>query len=392
MMRARPQRLNSTLSPELQRAAYGRLGAVALTLGGVTATLRTVDIIGGPPTALATPIRWTLAAVAVAICLSVFIAIKRRYLTDRQALACGAAFQIVQGLLAAIGFHATGLADGIEIRGWTPIAVWMMLYPLIIPAPPRRVLIATLLTAATDPIGLWINVLAGASLPEATVLSHLFLPTLLACIVAPVTARIVYSLTVEVKRARELGSYRLVRRLGQGGMGEVWRAEHCMLARPAALKLIRPQLLGADERSRKAAVARFDQEARATAALRSTAHRQRLRLRRDGRGRVLLRDGAARRHEPRDAGSAIRPADAGAGGLSASPGLPFARRSARRGLIHRDIKPANIFTCRLGPDVDFVKVLDFGLVKQMATSDAQAVTVQAMSRWGRRPVSRRKSR
>ena len=48
----------------------------------------------------------------------------------------------------------------------------------------------------------------------------------------------------EVKRARELGSYSLEEKLGEGGMGEVWRARHRMLARPAAIKLIRPSFAG----------------------------------------------------------------------------------------------------------------------------------------------------
>ena len=48
-----------------------------------------------------------------------------------------------------------------------------------------------------------------------------------------------------MQRARELGSYRLVELIGRGGMGEVWRATHRMLARPAAIKLIKPELLGA---------------------------------------------------------------------------------------------------------------------------------------------------
>src|SRR6185369_857212 len=65
-------------------------------------------------------------------------------------------------------------------------------------------------------------------------------PYLLVVIMAYVAARVVYSLGTEVSRARELGSYHLVERLGQGGMGEVWRATHQMLARPAAIKFIHP--------------------------------------------------------------------------------------------------------------------------------------------------------
>ena len=72
----------------------------------------------------------------------------------------------------------------------------------------------------------------------------LVFPYLLVVGMAYVGARVVYHLGTEVKRARELGSYRLEEKLGQGGMGEVWRARHRMLARPAAIKLIRPSLAG----------------------------------------------------------------------------------------------------------------------------------------------------
>ena len=72
----------------------------------------------------------------------------------------------------------------------------------------------------------------------------LVFPYLLVVVMAYVGARVVYALGTEVSRARELGSYRLVEQLGEGGMGEVWRARHRLLARPAAIKLIRPSLAG----------------------------------------------------------------------------------------------------------------------------------------------------
>jgi serine/threonine-protein kinase len=79
-------------------------------------------------------------------------------------------------------------------------------------------------------------------------------------IMAYVGARVVYQLGTEVKRARELGSYRLAEKLGQGGMGEVWRGRHRLLARPAAIKLIRPAADGRPGLSPEA-VRRFEREA-----------------------------------------------------------------------------------------------------------------------------------
>src|SRR3989441_979478 len=99
-------------------------------------------------------------------------------------------------------------------------------------------------------------------LDPAQVFFGLVFPYLLVVGMAYVGARVVYQLGTEVKRARELGSYRLEEKLGQGGMGEVWRAQHRMLARPAAIKLIRPSF-AADGRVGVSAeaVRRFEREA-----------------------------------------------------------------------------------------------------------------------------------
>ena len=97
----------------------------------------------------------------------------------------------------------------------------------------------------------------------------LILPYLLVVLVAYVGTRVVYNLGAELHRARELGSYRLVERLGEGGMGEVWRAQHRFLARPAAIKLMRPEALGGSSVERQALSLRFEREAQATASMRS---------------------------------------------------------------------------------------------------------------------------
>ena len=75
----------------------------------------------------------------------------------------------------------------------------------------------------------------------------LVFPYLVVLLMAYVGSRVVYRLGAAVRKAREMGSYRLVERLGEGGMGEVWRAQHRLLARPAAIKLIRPEVLGATD-------------------------------------------------------------------------------------------------------------------------------------------------
>src|SRR6185503_18208346 len=116
----------------------------------------------------------------------------------------------------------------------------------------------------------WTAVALGAPRPATADAAQMFVFTILACFLAPLGAKIVYGLTVEVKRAREMGSYRLVGKIGEGGMGEVWRAEHRMLARGAAIKLIQPGMLGSGDALRaREVMKRFEREAQATAALRS---------------------------------------------------------------------------------------------------------------------------
>jgi serine/threonine-protein kinase len=181
---------------------------------------------------------------------------------------------------------------------------------------------------------------------------------------AYVGSRVVYSLGTEVKRARELGSYQLEERLGQGGMGEVWRARHRMLARPAAIKMIRPALTaGARAEVSAEAVRRFEHEAQATARLRSphTVNLFDFGVAENGSFyyAMELLDGLdaetlVRRFGPLPAERVVYLLTQICHSLSEADAC---------GLVHRDIKPANIFVCRYGEDYDFVKVLDFGLVK-----------------------------
>lgn len=159
--------------------------------------------------------------------------------------------------------------------------------------------------------------------------------------------------------AAEFGSYVLERRLGVGGMGEVWRARHRLLARPAALKLIKRTAEHADDAS---VVARFEQEARLTAALTSlhtvtvfdfghlddgTCYYVMELLEGDDLDGFLKRQGFL----PPEAVVHVL--------LQICDSLHEAHEA---GLVHRDLKPANIFIARLGGDDSVVKVLDFGLV------------------------------
>ena len=185
-------------------------------------------------------------------------------------------------------------------------------------------------------------------------------------------SRIIWGLNVEVTRARRLGSYQLETLLGRGGMGEVWRASHQMLARPAAVKLIHPEALAKDATRAQAILGRFEQEAQAIASLRSPHTVQLYDFGRAEDGAFYyvmeLLEGLdlstlVDKYGPQDSARVIHLL------VQACHSLEEAHRP---GLIHRDIKPANLFVCRYGTDDDFVKVLDFGLVKEVSAQGAKA--------------------
>jgi serine/threonine-protein kinase len=255
-----------------------------------------------------------------------------------------------------------------------------MLFSVVVPTPPRVALLSAALSLACVPVVFAANVSRHSNAPvdsEFFFFSLVF-PYLIVLLMAYVGARVVYRLGAAVRQARELGSYRLVERLGRGGMGEVWRAEHRLLARPAAIKLIRPEVLGAnDPEARRLLVRRFEREAQATALMRSS-HTMALYdfgVADDGTFYHVMElldgfdlEALVRRFGPVPAERAVHLLCQVCDSLS---------EAHEAGLIHRDVKPANIYVCRYGREVDFVKVLDFGLVKHTGAPAPGAELVTA---------------
>ncbi|MFT7578528.1 MAG: tRNA A-37 threonylcarbamoyl transferase component Bud32 [Myxococcota bacterium] len=244
---------------------------------------------------------------------------------------------------------------------WT--CMFIILFPVFIPVGPRRIVLASLLAAAMNPLGYLIgeqSMLFGPA--SATTLASLFFPPLVCALAAWIPARALSSMGQRVNRARRLGSYELVERLGMGGMGEVWRAKHRLLARPAAIKLIRmAKAVTADATA--ATRERFEREAQITANLESphTVSLYDFGVAEDGtfyyvmellRGQDL--ESLIRDNGPLPAERAIHLL------IQATESLQEAHS---HGLIHRDVKPANIWVGPRAGHHDFVKVLDFGLVK-----------------------------
>jgi len=170
-------------------------------------------------------------------------------------------------------------------------------------------------------------------------------------------ARTIFRLRVEVAEARHLGQYSLKRRIGVGGMAEVYLAEHRLLKRPCAVKLIRPGAV-TDPR----AMQRFEREVRLTAKL---SHPNTVEVYDYGR----TEDGTYYYVMEYLSGLSLDELVNGLGPLP--PGRVVyllrqvcgaLREAHAAGLIHRDIKPSNIFAARPGGLGDVAKLLDFGLV------------------------------
>ncbi|HEX6104956.1 MAG TPA: serine/threonine-protein kinase [Gemmatimonadales bacterium] len=252
-----------------------------------------------------------------------------------------------------------------------PMISWIgpviLMFAAIVPAPPAKMLAAGLLAASMNPLGMLLGRAAGEfSFDGAAALLVMHHPDFLLLGVAVVISHVVTRLGQQVTKEREMGSYRLGALLGRGGMGEVYLASHRMLARPAAIKLLRPEMLaGGNVRRAQLAATRFRREAEAAARLRSphTVELYDFGVTQEGTLYLVreLRDGGdletlVRRNGPLPAGRVVHIL------RQVCESLEEAHRA---GLVHRDIKPANIHLGRAGLYQDFVKVLDFGLVKSV---------------------------
>ena len=204
---------------------------------------------------------------------------------------------------------------------------------------------------------------------------------------ATIVSRVIYGLRQQVAEANELGQYILEEPIGGGGMGEVWRARHRLLIRPAAIKLIRPQALPAMAGDSELLMRRFEREARATAALKSphTVQLYDFGATEDGRLYYVMElldgldlDTLVRQLGPLPAERVVRLLRQVCAALQDAHG---------NGLVHRDIKPANVVVSRAGTTFDFVKVLDFGLVKLDSPRGAgkDAINLSAEDSWSGTP-------
>jgi serine/threonine-protein kinase len=213
------------------------------------------------------------------------------------------------------------------------------------------------------PAATWPKGPVGSMAPSITIYSLVWWSVAVA--IAAGISKVIYGLRKEVRDSKRLGQYALEEKLGEGGMGVVYRASHAMLRRPTAVKLLLPG------KSTDAALARFEREVRRTAML---THPNTVTVFDFGRTEagvfyyaMELLDGVTLSDVidldgPQSDERVIHLLLQAAGALA---------EAHDAGLIHRDIKPANILLVNRGGIPDLVKVVDFGLVKDVRTEDPE---------------------
>ncbi|MDF2694919.1 MAG: serine/threonine kinase, partial [Labilithrix sp.] len=177
-------------------------------------------------------------------------------------------------------------------------------------------------------------------------------------------SQVIYGLHERIQDVVQMGQYQLIEKVGEGGMGSVWRAQHAMLRRPTAVKLL------ADERNSAVDLARFEREVQLTSML---THPNTVAVFDYGRAE----DGTLYYAMEYVDGLSLEQLVERHGKISPRRVIHILHQVAsalveahRLGLIHRDIKPANILLCERGCLPDFVKVVDFGLAKVVLQENA----------------------
>ncbi len=306
---------------------------------------------------------WHLAA-CFAI-LAMWLVARQKRTLSAPTLACLDTLGVADiGLaFAAMAFHI-GNSEGIFI-GLLALTNTALARAIMVPSTARRTAFITAIAMApilpTTFYGAWRGSIAAPASEEGGLVGFLVnvgLWVVASTVTATLASKIIYGLQEKVREARQLGQYTLEKKIGEGGMGKVYIASHAMLRRKTAVKLMNSQ---ADEQ-----IERFEREVQLTAKLN---HPNTISVFDYGRApdgvfyyAMEYLDGInleelVRAEGPQTPARVIHILRQVCGALSEAHGI---------GLIHRDIKPANIHLCRHGGIPDVVKVLDFGLVKDVS--------------------------
>jgi eukaryotic-like serine/threonine-protein kinase len=273
-------------------------------------------------------------------------------------------------------FHDVLYRFGSLLTGY-PIVFGIVLYGVLIPNTRRRSLIGCGLLCLVPLVATGLAAAFNPAIRDHEIFEIIpttCIPLFMACVIAVFSASRANALQRQaydaIREAKQLGAYTLKKKLGEGGMGEVWLAEHRLLKRPCAMKFIRAELA-----AEASTAARFAREVHAVTTL---THFNTVRIYDYGRsddgsfyyvmefldGPTL--DSLVKDNGPLSPGRAVYLLRQLCGALA---------EAHAAGLVHRDLKPGNILVATLGGQRDVAKLLDFGLVQDhSATSSDDRIT------------------
>jgi serine/threonine-protein kinase len=233
---------------------------------------------------------------------------------------------------------------------WTALAGSLLFAPMCVAA--------VLLRAST---------MKDRALPEGAFVGGFIIIAVLVILLASIGSRIIFGLRRQVSEAMRLGQYTLGEKIGEGGNGSVYRANHALLRRPTAIKVVLPEKVGADT------LRRFEREVQAmsqlthwnTVAIYDYGHNP------NGVFYYAMEYLDGINLDDLVINHGLVPADRVVAILTQV--CAALGEAHRRGIIHRDIKPANIILCERGDVPDVAKVVDFGIAKEI-DKDSQDIT------------------
>ena len=286
-------------------------------------------------------------------------------------------FEVVVAFAIALVETAIPVAADRPVLGISAVGPWILFMCVLVGNPPMRTLVAALAAASMWPLAYAINV-PRLDLPVAPWSRLIVWPGInyLIAVLACLIGRRLYGMTITAAVSEELGQYRLLAPIGVGGMGEVWKASHDMLAREAAIKLVRPRTAWSSPRQSQLWIERFRREANVIASLQSphTIYLYDFGVAPDGQFYYVMElldgislDALVTTFGPQPA-SRVR--------AILTQICTSLEEAHQLGLIHRDLKPSNVMLCKVALTYDFVKVLDFGLAKCAACEDVTQLTME----------------
>jgi serine/threonine-protein kinase len=307
---------------------------------------------------------------ATAILLTVWMLARNPTLSDRGLRRLDA----VGTIAAALCYELMTLS---MLLSWRPDQLVLLILNAVllgraalVPSEPRRTAWISIASVAAVPVitfflyrgGRAPNLLVGALVTQATLWATFTV------VLATVTSSVTFHLRRSVARARRLGQYRLLEKIGEGGMGVVYRGEHEMLRRPTAIKLLPPHIAG------EITLRRFEREAQQTARLTNPHTVSVYDFGRTPEGAFYYvmeylngidLERLVEEAGPLPSGRVVNVLRQVCEALSEAHSV---------GLIHRDIKPANILLSEWGGVPDYAKVVDFGLVKEIDEAEEARLT------------------